>query len=215
MSVQKTRLPLRANGIERHAKSSLVLLGLLFAGMLLLVVSACDSADNQTETSSIAQCAKGEGGITTSTQVIAGPDNPPEGNRPMEQTIIYYSGPRLDMEPRKNVNVTVSINQPRAGDVVAQVGIRNRSESAFRFSVEDLRFYVNCNRLELKSPQRKVLEVPATAEGYQSIDLTFNAPDFDPSGCGLIYVCSDPASVGFTQSAGASARLTGVARQSQ
>ena len=133
----------------------------------------------------------------------------------MEQTIIYYSGPRLDMEPRKNVNVTVSINQPRAGDVVAQVGIRNRSVLAFRFSVEDLRFYVNCNRLELKSPQRKVLEVPATAEGYQSIDLTFDAPDFDPSGCGLIYVCSDPASVGFTQSAGALARPTGIARQSQ
>lgn len=202
MSVRKMRLLFRAHGVERNAMFSLAAFGLLLAA-LLLAVSACGGADNQTETSSIAQCTEGEVDITTSTQVIAGPDNPPEGNQPIEQTIIYYSGPRLDMEPRSNVNVTVSINRPRVGDVVAQVGIRNRSESAFRFSVEDLRFYINCSRLELKSPQRKVLEVPATAEGYQSIDLTFDVSDFDPSNCGLVYVCSDPVSFGFTQSVGA------------
>ncbi len=80
----------------------------------------------------------------------------------MVQTIIYYSAPRLDVEPRNNVRLTVSISQPREGDILASVEIYNRSGTTLLFSVEDVKFFIDCVSVERESPRARVLEISSS-----------------------------------------------------
>ncbi len=138
------------------------------------------------------------------------PDNPPPGHDPLVQTVTFYSAPRLDMEPRDGVKIEVSLSVRRATDesasisqgVLASVEIQNRSGSSFRLSPDDLQLFVNCTSAEHESTF-PAQEVPDTGEGLRIYSVTFSVADFDPSVSGLVYVSSDPASMGFTRTDGA------------
>jgi hypothetical protein len=142
--------------------------------------------------------------------VEAYPDNPPPGHDPLVQTVTFYSAPRLDVKPRDGVKMEVSLSVRRAtdesasisGGVLASIEIQNRSGSSFRFSPNDLQLFVNCTSAEQESSST-AQEVPNTGEGLHIYGVVFGVGDFDPSATGLVYVSSDPTSVGFTQTDGA------------
>lgn len=118
------------------------------------------------------------------------------------QIVTFYSAPRLDMEPRDGVKIEVSLSTRRATDEPASIEIQNRSGSSFRFSPDDLRLYVNCTSAAQNTASR-AQEVPDTGEGVHIYGVAFGIGDFDPSVSGLVYITSDPASNGFTQTDGA------------
>ena len=140
--------------------------------------------------------------ITTRTMVFTA-DGPPSGEvSPL--VVVYYSAPRLDMEPRESVSIEVSLSRTQSLKTVeARVEITNSSGSSFRFSPNDLRLFVNRARVEQKRRSEKPREIPSRADGGSVIFLGFDAPDdFDPAESGLVYVCSDPANVEFTRTDG-------------
>lgn len=115
---------------------------------------------------------------------------------------MYYSAPRLDVEPREDVSLAVSISRSSKQEVLASVEIRDRSGSPFWFSDYDLQFLMKGVRLEQRRPKEEPREVPSTPDGVRIFGLVVDAPDFDPALSGLVYVCSDPSNVGFTQTDG-------------
>ena len=204
-----------------HASSlAPVLVAFLLLVAVSLVVAGCGGTEKvgdqspatsvQPQTTATAQCTEGRKDVTTSTVMEAYPDNPPPGQDPLVQTVIFYSAPRLDMEPRDGVKIEVSLSMRRATDepasisegVLASIEIENRSGSSFLFSPDDLQLFVNCTSAEQETASR-AQEVPDTGEGVHIYVVAFGIGDFDPSVSGLVYVSSDPASDGFTQTDGA------------
>lgn len=186
-------------------KTALLLLGFVLLASMVLV--GCDGA-NDAESGSASPTDPDHPNvtreITTSTAVISGPDNgPPDASsRTTGQTIVYYSAPRLDVKPREDVSLTVSISRSSKAEVMASVEIRNRSGSPFWFSDNDLQFFMKGVRLEQWRPKADPREVPSTPDGVRIFGLIFIAPDFDPALSGLVYVCSDPSSIGLTKTDG-------------
>jgi len=112
--------------------------------------------------------------------------------------IIYYSGPSLDVSPRRGVTLKATISQYSSGAIFANVEIRNDSGSAFQFLSEDLQLYVDGTRVEQTNADLRPMEVT----GGVVTQIYFNPSAFDPHLAGLVYTSSDPQSQGFTASDG-------------
>ena len=124
---------------------------------------------------------------------------PPESTTSSTLGVItYYSSPGLRVTPREGISLEANVNRGSDGTTIQVIiHIGNDSSEPFAYSASDVRLYLDGSAIDPTDQASDELVLVAPGSGDNRA-IYFTVPDFDPNAAGLLYVSSDPGSVGFT-----------------
>ena len=94
--------------------------------------------------------------------------------------VTQYAAPRLAVNPRDGVTLTVTTSQWTEDRVTATVLIRNSSGSPFSFNNQDLQLYLNGTSMEQTNPDLAPFEVASGTSAEFRTDVYFIVSQFNP-----------------------------------
>ncbi len=118
------------------------------------------------------------------------------------RTLAGLNAVRLDMAPRVGVHLQAHLGQASGSDSVSlRLMVKNNSDSAFSFSVDDFTLYIDGSPLKAKAqvhqPDTVLVQPGDTAVVEGGYFWLLSSPTSKSSG--LFYASSDPGSAGFNK----------------